>query len=87
MGPGQKQNIDIKQTTPFTSEDGSHLFTEGVVFRKVSKFLTASSEDGLIPIPCFFSVQTGKIALELLPQDLREEYKKYNQEIDKKNKK
>lgn len=86
MGPGQKQQIDIKKTTPFTSEDGSQLFTEGVVFRKISRFLTGSPEDGLIPIPCFFSVQTGKIAVELLPADLREEFTNYNKDLDKKKK-
>jgi len=83
---GVKQNIDFKQTTSFISEDAGQLFTEGVIFRKISRFLTGQTEDGLIPIPVFFNAQTGKIALELLPQDLREEYKKYNQEIDKKKK-
>jgi hypothetical protein len=87
MNPqGQKQNIDIKTTTPFTSEDGNQLLVEGVVMRKISRFLTGQTEDGIIPIPVFYDPKTFKIAIDLLPKDLREEYVKYNQDLDKKKK-
>ena len=73
-----QMNVDIKQSTPITSEDGNHIFQEAVVLRKISKFLTGTSEDAVIPIPVFIDVKTGKILIDMLPKDLREEYEQYN---------
>ena len=72
-----KVNIDLKTTSPVTSESGNHVFTEGFVLRKVSKFLTGTTEDGVIPVPCFYDVKTGEILLDTLPKELREEYAEY----------
>lgn len=72
-----KLNIDLKNTQPVSSEEGNHVFTEGFVLRKVSKFLTGTDEDGVIPIPCFYDVKTGEILIETLPKDLRTEYEEY----------
>ena len=66
--------VDIKNTTKVVSEDGNIVFNEGFILRKVSKFVTGASEDGIIPVPVFFDVVTGKILLETLPKELREEY-------------
>lgn len=74
-------NIDIKATTPIVSEDGNHVFTEGFLLRKVSKFLAGTPEDGIIPISCFVDAKTNKILIELLPKELREEYTKLNEEL------
>jgi hypothetical protein len=67
-------NIDIKNTTPVLSPDGNAVFQEGVILRKVSRFVTGTSEDGIIPVPCFFDVVTGKPLLEMLPKELRAEF-------------
>jgi hypothetical protein len=75
-----KMNVDIKQSTPIISEDGNQVFQEVVVLRKISKFLTGTSEDAIIPIPVFIDVKTGKILTELVPKELREEYEQYNQD-------
>jgi hypothetical protein len=72
--PQMNVNIDIKNTTPITSPEGNQVFQEGVILRKVSKFVTATSEDGIIPVPCFYDVITGKILVELLPKELRAEF-------------
>lgn len=72
-----KVNIDLKNTRPVTSESGNHVFTEGFVLRRVSKFITGTTEDGVIPVPCFYDVKTGEILIETLPKDLREEYEEY----------
>ena len=69
-----KLNIDLKNTTPIISEDGNQVFNEGYVLRKVSKFVTGAADDGVIPLPIFYDVQTGKILTETLPKDIREEY-------------
>jgi len=50
----QSLNIDIKNTSPVLSPEGNAVFQEGVILRKVSRFVTGTSEDGIIPVPCFF---------------------------------
>ena len=69
--PQLNANIDIKNTTAITSPDGNQVFSEGVILRKVSRFVTGTSEDGVIPIPVFYDVVTGKVLVELLPKELR----------------
>lgn len=71
-------NIDIKNTQPVVSEDGNQVFAEGVILRKVSRFVTGTQEDGIIPVPCFYDVATGKVLTELLPKDLQEMFKDDN---------
>ena len=66
--------VDITNTSKVESPDGNVVFNEGFILRKVSKFVTGQSEDGVIPIPIFYDVQTGKILTETLPEPLREEY-------------
>jgi hypothetical protein len=73
--PQQQQlNIDIKSTSPVKSPEGNMVFQEGVILRKVSKFIAGTAEDGIIPVPVFFDVKTGKVLIELLPKELREEF-------------
>ena len=72
--PQLNVNIDIKNTQPITSPDGNQVFQEGVILRKVSKFVTGTQEDGVIPVPVFFDVVTGKVLVELLPKELRAEF-------------
>jgi len=67
-------NIDIKNTRPIQSPEGNSVFAEGVILRKVSRFVTGTSEDGVIPVPCFYDVKTGKVLVELLPKELRAEF-------------
>ena len=77
----QKQmniNIDIKNTQPVVSEDGNQVFAEGVILRKVSRFVTGTQEDGIIPVPCFYDVKTGKVLVDLLPKDLKEMFQDDN---------
>jgi hypothetical protein len=42
--------------------------------RKVSKFVSGTPEDALVPIPVFYDLDTKKILAESLPKELREEY-------------
>ena len=73
-----KMNVDIKQSTPIESTDGNQVFQEAVVLRKISKFLAGTSEDAIVPIPVFIDVKSGKILIDMLPKELREEYETYN---------
>jgi hypothetical protein len=76
-----KMNVDIKQSTPIVDADGNQIFQEAVILRKMSKFLTGTSEDAVIPIPVFIGIKTGKILIDMLPKELREEYEEYNKTI------
>lgn len=75
-----KINIDLKNTRPVVSEDGNHVFAEGMILRKVSRFVAGTDEDAVMPIPVFYDVKTGKILLDTLPKDLREEYENGQEE-------
>ena len=75
-----KVNIDIKNTRPITSPEGNQIFQEGVILRKVSRFVTGTSEDGVIPVPVFYDVATGKVLVELLPKELRAEFEETSPE-------
>jgi hypothetical protein len=67
-------NIDLKNTQPISSSTGGKVFSEGVILRKVSKFVAGTSEDAIMPIPVFYDVVTGEIIQEMLPKELREEF-------------
>ena len=69
-----QMNIDLKNTQK-VEFDGNVLVQEGFVLRKVSKFVTGQSEDGIMPIPVFYDITTGKILKETLPKDLPDDYK------------
>ena len=66
-------NVDLKNTEKLEF-DGQVLVGEGFVLRKVSKFVTGQEEDGIMPIPVFYDISTGKILKETLPKDLQDEY-------------
>ena len=72
--PQMNVNIDIKNTKAITSPEGDQVFSEGVILRKVSRFVTGTQEDGVIPVPVFYDVVTGKVLVELLPKELRDEF-------------
>jgi hypothetical protein len=68
-----QMNIDLKNTQK-VEFDGKVLVGEGFILRKVSKFVTGQSEDGIMPIPVFYNLSTGKILKETLPKELQDDY-------------
>jgi len=61
-------NISLDKTTAYLCDScGNHTFTEGVILRKASKFLTGSPEDSLIPIPVFYCTKCGHVNNEFIP--------------------
>jgi hypothetical protein len=46
-----------------------------MVLRKASKFLTGTDVDSLIPIPVLCDIKTNKICLDMLPKEIRNDYK------------
>lgn len=71
----QMPPIDLKNTSEVKNFNGGSVFSQGVILRKVSKFVTGTDEDGLLPIPVFFDPSTKKILTDSVPRDLREELK------------
>ena len=68
-------NIDLANTQAISTPEGNKVFAQGVLLRKVSKFVVGAEEDAVLPIPVFYDPQTGKILESTVPLELREEYK------------
>lgn len=70
----QKQvrvNIPIDKTTGVSCEEcGCTAFQEALMLRKVSKFLTGDSQDGIMPIATFSCVKCGHVNKEFYPKEL-----------------
>ena len=71
----QQPQIDLKNTSEVKNFNGGSIFQQGVILRKVSKFVTGTSEDALMPIPVFYDPTSQKILTDSVPKDLREELK------------
>ena len=74
QAPPQPQ-IDLKNTTEVKNFNGGSIFQQGVILRKVSKFVTGTSEDAMMPIPVFYDPTSQKILTDSVPKELREELK------------
>ncbi len=68
-------SFDLKKTTAIETPNGGKIWQQGVILRKVSRFIVGTDEDGIIPIPVFYDAETGQILEDTLPKELREEYK------------
>lgn len=67
-------NINLTNTVGIkNSEDGS-VFQQGIILRKISKFIAGTPEDAIIPIPVFYDPISGDVLEDTLPKELREEY-------------
>jgi hypothetical protein len=72
MNNQPKLNVSLDKTLPITcNECGGQVFTEGVMLRKVSRFLTGQMQDGLVPIPVFACNSCQHVNEEFLPAELK----------------
>ena len=74
----QQPQIDLANSTAVEGFDGGIIFQQGYVLRKISKFILGSDEDGLVPVPVFFDIESKKIVLDTLPKEIRDEYKEHS---------
>ena len=75
-GPqGAHMNLDLKDTPAIKTPQGVQGFHQGVILRKVSKFIAGTNEDAVMPIPVFFEPGTGNLVESTIPLELREEFK------------
>ena len=70
-----QMNLDLSKTTAIDTPSGGKIWQQGMILRKISKFITGTSEDAVIPIPVFYDPETNEILEDTLPRELREEYK------------
>ena len=73
--PVQQPKIDLNNTTALKNGKKGDLFKQKFIIRKVSRFVTGTDNDAMLPIPVFVCAKTGKIVGDGLPPELREEYK------------
>lgn len=69
-----QMNLDLSKTTSIDTPSGTKIWQQGVILRKVSKFVTGTTEDAIVPIPVFFDPETKEILQDTLPREIREEY-------------
>ena len=69
----QQPQIDLKNTSEVKNSEGGSIFQQGVILRKVSRFVTGTDDDAVLPIPVFYDPETKKILTDSVPKDLREE--------------
>jgi hypothetical protein len=54
-------NIDLSKTTSVETPSGGKIWSQGVILRKLSRFVVGSDEDALIPIPIFYDIKPSRI--------------------------
>lgn len=66
-----QMNLDLSKTTPILTPSGDKIWAQGYILRKVSKFVTGTSDDNVLPIQVFYDPKTGEILKEGLPAELK----------------
>jgi hypothetical protein len=66
-----QMNLDLTKTTPILTPNGKKIWHQGYILRKVSKFVTGTAEDNVLPIQVFYDPETGEILKEGLPAELK----------------
>ena len=67
----QQMSLDLTKTTPILTPSGKKIWSQGYILRKVSKFITGTPDDNVLPIQVFFDPETGEILKEGLPNELK----------------
>ena len=63
-------SLDLSKTTPILTANGGKVWHQGYLLRKVSKFVTGTPDDNVLPIQVFYDPETGEILKEGLPAEL-----------------
>ena len=77
----QQPKLDLGKSTPIVcAHCGYDVFIDGSKFRKLSKLITGTPQDVIVPIEVMMRGNGGEICEELLPEQM-----KVLAEIDRKN--
>ena len=72
INPTQQPKIDLSKATELKCQDCSGtVFIPGTKFLKISKLLTGTAQDALIPVEIYLCGDCGEINQELLPNELK----------------
>lgn len=69
--PPQTLPFGIKDTTPVACECGNEVFVQGNMFRRVSRILTGTTKDALVPIAVPVCTKCQTPLQDLLPEELK----------------
>lgn len=76
QGQGQTTNqpkIDISTSKPITCADcGYDVFLPAVKMRKISKLITGTPQDVLLPMNVYCCGQCGAVLNELVPNEIKQ---------------
>ena len=71
----QQINVPLDKTSGVVCEKcGNDTFVAAALLRKVSKFITGDSQDGLMPIQVFPCLKCNHVNAEFIPLELRTTY-------------
>lgn len=71
--PPQKQpKLDLKTSKPMVcTECGFDVFVPGIKFRTISRLVTSTPQDVMIPIDVYLCGECGKVNEQLLPEEIK----------------
>lgn len=68
----QNINISLDKTTEIICDEcNNNTFSEGLLLRKASRFLTGTTQDAMIPITVFVCTKCSHVNEEFLPIALK----------------
>jgi DNA-directed RNA polymerase subunit RPC12/RpoP len=77
---GGNTKIDLGKSRPIVcGECGYDTFVDGAKFRRISKLITGTPQDVIVPIDVYLCANCGEMCEDLLPEQM-----KVLQELDKK---
>jgi len=70
--PTQQAKIDLGKSKPVQcSHCGYDVFIDGAKFRKISKLVTGTPQDVVVPIEVLLCGACGEVCEELLPEQMK----------------
>jgi hypothetical protein len=70
----QAPNVDLSQAKDMLcGKCGGDTFAPGFRFKKISRLLTGTPQDAVIPIELYLCVECGEVLEELLPKEARKQ--------------
>ena len=71
--PTQQPKIDLYKATEMKCQEcGGTVFIPGTKFLKISKIVTGTKNDAIIPVELYLCGDCGEINQELLPNELKQ---------------
>lgn len=72
INPTQQPKIDLSKATELKCQDcGGTVFIPGTKFLKLSKLVTGTPQDAIIPLEIYLCGDCGEINQELLPKEFQ----------------